>query len=133
MHPSSTGSQGVVKLWVEINPVQGSNRNQSVAERVWNIKPRPSKDYEVRVVVWDTKEIVAKDIEGTSDVFIKAFFDPKQAKDTDTHFRCSNGMASFNYRMMYNMKAPYPNDQYIFTVQAWDKDLFASNDLIGEA
>ena len=56
--------------------------------------------------MWDTVDVEAQDVEGTSDVFIKAFMDDKDKKETDTHFRCSNGKASFNYRLLYNVKAP---------------------------
>ena len=28
------------------------------------------------------------DVEGTTDMFVRAFFDTKDAKETDTHFRC---------------------------------------------
>jgi hypothetical protein len=52
--------------------------------------------------------------EGMSDVFFRCFFDTKDAKETDTHFRCSDGKASFNYRLLYTHKAP--NDNYMFTV-----------------
>lgn len=66
----------------------------------------PQKDFELRVVVWDTKDIPATDIEGTSDLFIKAFMDDNDKKETDTHYRCGNGKASFNYRLLFNVKAP---------------------------
>lgn len=72
------------------------------------------KDYELRVVVWDTKDVVCADVEGTSDIFIKAWMNDKDKKETDTHFRCSNGKASFNYRLVYNAKAPSQN--YLFTL-----------------
>lgn len=41
-----------------------------------------------------------------------------------------NGKASFNYRLVYNVKAPRKN--YLLVVQAWDRDLFSSNDYICE-
>jgi hypothetical protein len=42
LHPSSTGSQGVVKMWVEINPVRGrGNEEGKGGDVVWDIKPRP--------------------------------------------------------------------------------------------
>lgn len=133
-HPSSTGTQGVIKLWVEINPLKaGGNEESSASDVVWDIKPRPKKDYEVRVVVWDTKELKEMDIEGTSDVFIRSYFDSAESKDTDCHYRCKEGIASFNYRLLYNLSLPTPQDQYLFTLQAWDRDFFSSNDLIGEA
>jgi C2 domain len=56
------------------------------------------------------------DVEGTSDVYCRAYFDSKEeVHETDTHFRCQNGKASFNYRLVY------------------DRDFFKSNDIIGEA
>lgn len=60
-------------------------------------------------MVWDTKDIIATDIEGTSDIYIRAFFDTKDAKETDCHYRCSNGKGSFNYRLLFKMKAPADN------------------------
>jgi hypothetical protein len=105
-HPSSNGSQGVVKLWLEINPLKGKNDESasSLDNKVWDLRPRPQKDYEMRVVVWDTKDIAMMDIEGTSDVFVRAKFDGTGAqKDTDCHYRCKDGAASFNYRMLYKV------------------------------
>jgi hypothetical protein len=71
---------------------------------------------------------------GTSDVYARAFFDPKQAKETDTHYRCTNSAASFNYRLLYNVKYPSRDaTAYRMTVQLYDRDFFKSNDMIGEA
>jgi hypothetical protein len=96
----------------------------------WDITPEPVMEYEVRLVVWDTLDVICADVEGTSDVFIKAFIDDKDKKETDTHFRCQNGKASFNYRLLYRINAPRQN--YTLTLQVWDRDLFKSNDFIGE-
>jgi hypothetical protein len=55
------------------------------------------------------------DDEGTSDVFIKTFFDSKEeVKETDTHFRCSDGKASFNYRHIFHLK--HPRKDYNLTI-----------------
>lgn len=79
----------------------------------------------------DCKNIPLEDIEGTSDVFIKAYIDDKDKKTTDTHYRCQTGNASFNYRLNFDVKAPEkPN--YELVVQAWDFDLLKSNDYICE-
>ncbi len=56
------------------------------------------------------------DVEGTNDAFCKAFFDPKIVKETDTHYRCGTGAASFNYRLVYNIKAPTPKDDYTYKI-----------------
>jgi hypothetical protein len=71
------------------------------------------------------------DSEGTSDVYCRGFFDSReQSKETDTHYRCQNGKASFNYRLIYNVK--YPRKDYNFTLQLYDRDFFKSNDIIGD-
>lgn len=58
------------------------------APRVYDIKPQPQLEYQVRLVIYDTQDIPAMDVEGTSDVFIKAHIDDKDKQETDTHFRC---------------------------------------------
>lgn len=126
-HPSSSVSQGVVKLWVEIHPTS------IPADQIpiWDIKPKPAEEFEVRVCVFDTIGIKMMDAEGTSDVYCRAFFDSKvEAKETDCHYRCQNGKASFNYRLLFNLK--HPRKDYTFTLQAYDRDFFKSNDIIGD-
>ena len=90
----------------------------------------PEKDFEVRVVVWDTEDVKVMDVEDVSDVFIKCHIDDKDKRETDCHYRCQEGKASFNYRLLYDIKAP--RHDYKFTMQTWDRDLFKSNDFIGE-
>lgn len=89
-------------------------------------------DYQIRVCVLDTKNVPTEDIEGTSDVFMKVYIDDEDKKNTDTHYRCQNGEASFNYRLLFNVKAPRKKDEYQLVLQAWDFDLFKSNDYICE-
>lgn len=125
-HPSSKVSQGVVKMWLEIHPV--ALRRE--ATKVWDINPRPPQEFEVRVVIWDTEDITVYDWEGTSDVYIRAFFDSTQdAKETDTHWRCKDGKASFNYRLKFRIKNPGSAGN--LNIQIWDRDVFIANDYIG--
>ena len=126
-HPSTSLSQGVITCWLEIEP---SNK-QSKEQKVWDIAPEPVKDYQVRLSVMDTKDVPCEDFEGVSDVFIRSYVDIDDKKDTDTHFRCSSGAASFNWRILFNVKSPNPNPMML-VMQAWDFDLFKSNDYICE-
>jgi len=95
-----------------------------------DITPEPVTEYEARFIVWKTDKIEMMDFEGTSDIFCRAFFDPEEDHLTDTHWRCQDGEGSFNWRMLMKMKSR--QDAYNLQLQAWDKDIIASNDLIGE-
>jgi len=94
-----------------------------------NISPPPVEEFEVRVVVWRTKDIQNMDDEGCSDVFIRAYFDPTNHINTDVHWRCSDGNASFNYRVLLPVNSSA--HEHVLTVEAWDQDVFSSNDFIG--
>lgn len=83
------------------------------------------------MIVWDTEDLKMMDAEGTTDGFVRCFFESDESKDTDTHFRNSDGKCSWNYRMLFPFTHPTKN--YKLKVQAYDLDLFKSNDLIGEA
>lgn len=85
-HDSSTISQGMVKLWVEITPTTMKEEHYTV----WDITPAPPEEFEVRVCVFNCVDIPMMDDEGTSDVFFKGWFDATKDKDTqetDTHYR----------------------------------------------
>jgi hypothetical protein len=100
----------------------------------FDLTPKPSEEFEVRLVVYETRNIPMMDVEGTSDVYAKAFFDPSDAKETDTHYRCTNGKASFNYRLLFNLTHPIKDKNgYRLNLQLFDRDFFKSNDTIGEA
>lgn len=92
-------------MWVEINPTA----IPASEIQLWDLTPKPCEEFDMRLVIFDTLDIKMMDVEGTSDVFVKAFFDQKEeSKETDTHFRCQTGKASFNYRMLLKMTVPRP-------------------------
>jgi hypothetical protein len=63
-------------------------------------------EYEIRLCILNTKNVPVADIEGTSDVYIQTYIDADKKQTTDTHYRCMNGEASFNYRQIFGVKAP---------------------------
>jgi hypothetical protein len=83
------------------------------------------------VVVWETKDTIKMDFEGTTDIYSRVFFDSNNAQETDTHFRCSTGKGSFNYRLLFDIQEPAENN--VLSIQLWDKDIFSSNEIIGDA
>lgn len=109
-HPSSSISQGTVKMWLNIIPTSIPLNTVPI----FDITPKPAEEFEVRVCIFNTLGVKCADVEGTSDVYCRVFFDSKDAKETDTHFRCSNGKASFNYRLLFNVK--HPRKDYTLTL-----------------
>jgi len=71
-HESTSLSQGVVVCWLEIEP-QSKGKKATKEQKIWDISPEPVRNYEVRLSVMDTKNVPCEDVEGTSDVFIKAY------------------------------------------------------------
>lgn len=85
-HPSTSISQGTVKMWVEIDHV---NVPAEMKKKEWDISPKPPVDLELRVCVLNCKDIPMMDAEGTVDAFCRGYFDTKEdVQETDTHFRC---------------------------------------------
>lgn len=55
------------------------------------------------------------DFEGTSDVYLRGFFDTaEETQETDTHFRNQDGKPDFQYRLVYNIE--YPRRVTKFTI-----------------
>jgi Ca2+-dependent lipid-binding protein len=97
---------------------------------VWELASEPEGEYEVRLCVKDCINIPSMDVEGTSDVYICAFIDDDNVKTTDTHYRCMNGKPSWSFRMLFNVKTP--REQTKLVLQAFDRDIFSSNEFICE-
>lgn len=127
-HPDLKGVQGSVVMWVDIfeNADKGSMKK-------WNISPPPVIDFEMRLIVWETRDIPMMDIEETSDVYVSAHVDPSKRQTTDTHFRCTNGEASFNWRIIEKISYSPKSKDASLNLQVYDKDLFASDDYICSA
>ena len=80
--------------------------------------------------VFGSKNVPAEDIEGTSDAYIRAFFDEASyVQETDTHYRNTNGKPNWNYRLLFDVKTPLEGPM-VLKLQCWDRDLIKSNDLI---
>lgn len=112
-------------MWLEIN----DKDSKKAQEEPQNVNPEPTVPLECRVVVWKTREIPNMDIEGCSDIQCKAYISGGDEFYTDTHWRSQNGTGSFNYRL----KLPCDSKQTDLTlrIEAWDRDIIKSNDIIG--
>jgi hypothetical protein len=126
LHPDLNGAQGQVYLWIEI--FEAAEKAQKIP---WKIAQEPITELQVRFIVWETEDMEMMDIEGTSDIYIVGYLDQNEAQKTDVHYRCQNGVASFNWRMLLPLKLPVQRPQ--LTLQVYDKDIFASDDYISGA
>ena len=128
--PSKSMPQGVLECWVDIMKPEIATTFPPD-----DVNLPPSQIFEVRVVIWKTKNVPNMDsFEGMSDLFVKCWPEGCKPQETDTHWRCQKGKASFNWRLIFDvelghntkaMKFPY------FHFQLWDRDLLKWNDCAG--
>ncbi|RHY35089.1 hypothetical protein DYB32_000418 [Aphanomyces invadans] len=129
--PTSRAPMGHLKMWIDIL----SPKDGAVYPPV-DIALPPPVQFELRVVIWKTKEVPSFDeLTDMNDLFVRCQLEGGDYQDTDIHWRAKKGKASFNWRMKFpvtlghkqhNSKFPY------FKMQLWDKDIFSSNDCIAE-
>ena len=122
-NPDSIESNGNVTLWIEI-----FEKKDRINMEPWQISKEPINTIEMRLVIYETEKMKNLDVEETSDIYINAFVDPKIKQSTDVHYRCYNGIASFNWRIVIPIEVP--SKFKTLKIQVYDKDLFSSDDYI---
>ena len=123
INPDLNGAQGQVYLWLEI-----FDASQKSSKIPWKISPEPITEFQVRFVIWETEDMEIMDVEGTSDIYVVAYFDQEDIHKTDVHYRCQDGAASFNWRLLMPLRLPVQRP--LITLQVYDRDIFASDDYI---
>jgi hypothetical protein len=122
---NSTSPQGKVELWLEILP-----RDVAMRTRPTPISPPAPLKFELRCIVWNTKDVVFKDAK-MSDIYVTGI--PEwggEMQKTDTHWRSKNGKGQFNWRFKFPVTVPCKVPR--LKIQIWDKDVFNPNDAIAE-
>jgi len=126
---TSTQSQGKLELWCELlTPEQAKRLPMEI------IKPPPPTPWELRVIVWGTREVTIKDTTtNQNDLFVTCAVSIPGIKkqETDTHWRSKKGKGNFNWRIKFPISLPikpWPRLRF----QIWDLDVFSPNDSICE-
>ncbi|XP_063717418.1 myoferlin-like isoform X4 [Symsagittifera roscoffensis] len=146
--------QGRLQMWVDMFPAEfGAPPGDPI-----DISPRVPKEYELRVVIWNTKEVILQDTSITGeemvDIYLKGWLDGMEdsKQSTDIHYRSLDGEGNFNWRFVFRFdylpqeKVIVVNEKEHFwsldktethlparlCVQIWDNDLFSSDDYIGQ-
>ena len=132
----SIGTRGTLSLWVDMLDTATAKAHPPL-----DIALPPPTPYVLRVVIWRVRGARSMDsITDQNDMFVVGRVEGtnpadgaliREQKQTDTHWRCKGGKASFNYRISFEVQVPLQHCRFV--LQAWDRDLVGSNDMIGEA
>ncbi|XP_073861293.1 fer-1-like protein 4 isoform X4 [Macaca fascicularis] len=152
-HPRSPGLlQGSLHMWIDIFP-----RDVPAPPPV-DIKPRQPVSYELRVVIWNTEDVVLDDVnpltgEMSSDIYVKSWVKGLEhdKQETDVHFNSLTGEGNFNWRFVFRFdylpterevsvrRRPGPfaleeaefRQPAVLVLQVWDYDRISANDFLG--
>uniref|UniRef100_A0A8D0DJR1 C2 domain-containing protein n=1 Tax=Salvator merianae TaxID=96440 RepID=A0A8D0DJR1_SALMN len=107
-NPESPGLlQGSLHMWIDMFP------NDVPAPPPVNIKPRLPISYELRVIIWNTDDVILDDVnpitgEISSDIYVKRLHAnsvivglKKDKQETDVHFNSLTGEGNFNWRFVF--------------------------------
>ncbi|XP_057637172.1 fer-1-like protein 4 [Chionomys nivalis] len=152
-HPRSPGLlQGSLHMWIDIFP------SDVPAPPPVDIKPRQPISYELRVVIWNTEDVVLDDVnpltgEMSSDIYVKSWVKGLEhdKQETDVHFNSLTGEGNFNWRFVFRFdylpterevsvrRKPGPfaleeaefRQPAVLVMQVWDYDRISANDFLG--
>ncbi|XP_061547609.1 fer-1-like protein 6 [Phycodurus eques] len=145
--------QGQVQMWVDMFPMDLPHPGPAV-----DISPRKPKGYELRVIIWNTEDVILEDSnfltgQKSSDIYIKGWLkgleDDRQ--ETDVHYNSLTGEGNFNWRFVFpfsylpaekvvvvkkrdsifSLDKTEQKLPAILSLQVWDFETLSSDDFLG--
>ncbi|XP_041421073.1 otoferlin isoform X1 [Xenopus laevis] len=154
LNPDKPGiEQGRIEMWVDMFPMDMPAPGPAI-----DISPRKPKSFELRVIIWNTDEVILEDDafmtgEKMSDIYVKGWLKGQQEdkQDTDVHYHSLTGEGNFNWRFLYPFDYLMAEEKIVIskkesmfswdeteykiparlTLQVWDADHFSADDFLG--
>ncbi|KAG7196910.1 hypothetical protein KM043_000181 [Ampulex compressa] len=152
-NPEKPGiEQGKLELWVDMFPMDMPAPGPAI-----DISPRKPKSYELRIIIWNTDDVVLEDDafftgEKMSDIYVKGWLKgPEDCQSTDIHYRSLTGEGNFNWRFIFPFDYLVAEEKIVINrkeslfswdeteckiparleLQVWDADHFSADDFLG--
>ncbi|XP_077301198.1 ferlin family C2 domain-containing myoferlin misfire [Arctopsyche grandis] len=152
-NPDKPGiERGKLEMWVDMFPMDLPPPGPPI-----DISPRKPESYELRVIIWNTDDVVLEDDaffsgEKMSDIYVKGWLKGQEdCQSTDIHYRSLTGEGNFNWRFIYpfdylvaEKKIVISRKESLFSwdetkskiparleLQVWDADHFSADDFLG--